>query len=238
MNKSKSISIFYVEDEPFLAKIVKETLESKGFNVQLVSDGAKAIKVFDPEIFDICVLDIMLPNKNGFEIAEEIRLKSQNIPILFLTAKDQTADLLKGFRSGGNDYIRKPFSMEELIVRIENLLNLANMTITNLLSDTAINIGSSCVFYPNKFELKLNSKISKLSHRECQIIKLLCDHKNNVTQRREILKKVWGDDSFYNSRNLDVYITKIRGYFKEDQQIKIITLKGVGYQFVVENSYK
>ncbi len=225
--------ILYVEDEPFLAKIVKETLESKSYDVTLVSDGARVSKIFSPANFDICVLDIMLPNKNGFEIARDIRQLSDTIPILFLTAKDQTSDLLRGFGVGGNDYIRKPFSMEELIARIENLLSLTKIKKDVIHSNNKVELGASYTFYPSKLELHFKSQIKNLSHRESQIIHLLCANKNDVIQRKNILQRVWGDDSFYNSRNLDVYITKLRGYFKNDPNIKIITLKGVGYQFIV-----
>lgn len=227
------VNILYVEDEPFLAKIVKETLESKNYIVTLVTDGAKAVQKFHSSSFDICILDIMLPNKNGYEIAQEIRMASLETPILFLTAKDQTKDLLKGFKVGGNEYIRKPFSMEELIARIENLLTLTKVKKQLIQVSPITSIGSIYTFYPQKLELHSKGKIKTLSHRESQIIELLCANKNDVTQRKQILLQIWGDDSFYNSRNLDVYITKIRSYLKEDANIKITTLKGVGYQFVV-----
>ena len=229
------INILYVEDEPFLAKIVKETLEGKDYHVIHVSDGANALSTFQASSFDICILDIMLPNKNGYEIAQEIRLKSTDVPILFLTAKDQTKDLLEGFKVGGNEYIRKPFSMEELIARIENLLTLTQIRRLTSKLPSIITLGSAYTFYAQKLELHFNDQIKSLSHRESQIVELLCSNKNEVTERKQILLSVWGDDSFYNSRNLDVYITKIRGYFKNDPDIKITTLKGVGYQFIVPN---
>lgn len=225
------IKILYVEDEPFLAKIVKETLETKSYIVTLVSDGADAMKTYRSDSFDVCVLDIMLPNKSGYEIAQDIRIENENIPILFLTAKDQTADLLKGFQVGGNDYIKKPFSMEELIVRIENLISLRKSKAeSNVRGNIAL--GDVYTFLPQKFELHHMDSIRTLSHRESQIIELLCDKLNQITERKVILQRVWGDDSYYNSRNLDVYINKIRGYFKDDPRLKIATLKGVGYQFI------
>jgi len=224
--------VLYVEDEPFLAKIVMETLTSKGYDVTLVTDGSEATPTFQSGVFDICVLDIMLPNKNGFEIAEEIRSTNKEIPILFLTAKDQTTDVLKGFESGGNDYIRKPFSMEELMVRIDNFVKLANIRASSKQAEK-ISIGKQYIFSPHELTLTHPEASLSLSHRECQILHLLSDNMGSVTERKEILLKVWGDDSFYNSRNLDVYITKLRGYFKEEPAIKIKTLKGVGYQFIV-----
>ncbi len=228
----KLTRIFYVEDEPFLAKIVKETLESKNYEVTLVSDGAMAMSTFENNSFDACILDIMLPNKNGYDIAKEIRTIDSQIPILFLTAKDQTADLIKGFDVGGNDYIRKPFSMVELFARIDNLIKLVKLKYQS--SEEEIKVGHIYSFLPSRLTLSCRDKTKNLSHRESQIIQLLCSNINDITNRKEILLKVWGDDSFYNSRNLDVYISKIRGYFKEDPTITIKTLKGVGYRFVVD----
>ena len=225
------IRILYVEDEPFLAKIVKETLESKNYLVSLIEDGALALDAFKRDKFDVCVLDIMLPNQSGYEIAKAIRNLNTSIPILFLTAKDQTADVLKGFQSGCNDYIRKPFSMEELMVRIDNLISLLKIN-----SDTpleSIRLGNQFEFYPNRLELHASGEILKLSHRETEILKMLCQNMNGITERKDILLKIWGDDTFYNSRNLDVYITKLRGFLRKDAELKITTLKGVGYQFVV-----
>lgn len=226
------LSIFYVEDEPFLAKIVKETLETNGYKVTLVSDGGAAEEIYSSDTFHVCILDIMLPNKSGYEIAKSIRKRDATIPILFLTAKDQTSDLLKGFEVGGNDYIRKPFSMEELMVRIQNLVKMVELQPTDM-SSGEIYIGKQFSFYPSRLSLDHNGVSKTLSHRESQILQLMCSNINQVTERKDILIGVWGDDSFYNSRNLDVYITKLRGYFKADPKIKITTLKGVGYQFVV-----
>lgn len=227
--------ILYVEDEPFLAKIVQETLSGKGYEITLIMDGGKAVDTFQNGDFDICLLDVMLPNKNGFEIATEIRQSTDDIPILFLTAKDQTQDLVKGFKSGGNDYIRKPFSMEELMIRIENLLDLTSSKRELEQTQSSVKIGNRFVFHPKKLALYNGDEIRNLSHRETEILGLLCKHQNEALERKKILKQVWGDDSFYNSRNLDVYITKLRGYLKADPAIRIITLKGVGYQFTVDN---
>ena len=224
------ISILYVEDEPFLAKIVKETLESNGFLIHHAKDGHEGEKLFKAQAINLCVLDIMLPGKNGYELATEIRAIDHQIPIIFLTAKNQTADLIKGFESGGNDYLKKPFSMEELIVRINNLLKMS----TQLKQEPATyKINKNIEFVHNNMELVINESIKKLSHKENEILKILCKHMNEVVDRRDLLKHVWGDDSYYNSRTLDVYITKLRNIFKEKEGIKIQTLKGVGYKFLV-----
>lgn len=227
-----SIKILYVEDELFLGKIVKETLESRGFEVVMETDGADVLRSFEDEHPDICILDVMLPHRSGFEIAEDIRKINDDIPILFLTAKTQTEDLVHGFKIGGNDYIRKPFSMEELIVRIENALRVKKEEPITTMGDT-IQIGNY-TFHLNKQILKLGNIDKKLSYRESELLKYLYLNSNTIIDRKELLNHIWGNDSFFNSRNLDVYITKIRSYLKEDANLEILTIKGVGYRFVKE----
>lgn len=225
------IKVLYVEDELFLGKIVKETLETRGFEVIMESDGADVIRSFEDENPDICILDVMLPNKSGFELAEDIRKLNDDVPVIFLTAKTQTEDVVQGFKIGGNDYIRKPFSMEELIVRIENALRVKKEVLIPESGDS-ISMGKY-QFHLNKQVLTNGSTERKLSYREAELVKYLYRHKNDVIDRRDLLNHIWGNDSFFNSRNLDVYITKIRGYLKEDSSLEIITIKGVGYRFVV-----
>jgi DNA-binding response OmpR family regulator len=223
--------ILYVEDEPFLGRIVKESLESRNFEVNMADDGAKAMDLFKKISPDICVLDIMLPSKDGYSIAKNIRQVDPRIPIIFVTAKTQTDDLLKGFEAGGNDYLRKPFSMEELIVRVNNLLNLSKK------SRPAVALGVISLgrleFDPTRYDLRYEGTSRKLSHREAMLLQILIENRNAVVSRKDVLMRIWGDDSFFNSRNLDVYITKLRDYLKADPGIEIITIKGVGYQFVV-----
>jgi len=221
--------VLYAEDEMFLGKIVKESLESRGFNVVMEADGGKVFSAFQKENPDICILDIMMPNKDGFEVADEIRNVNEEVPIIFLTAKTQTEDVVKGLTIGGNDYIRKPFSMEELIARINNVLR--NKPEAKPLSDM-VNIGKF-FFHVNRQTLNDGNVERKLSFRETQLLKLLYENKDNIIDRKDILNLLWGNDSFFNSRNLDVYITKIRNYLKEDPSLEIITIKGIGYRFVV-----
>jgi DNA-binding response OmpR family regulator len=223
--------VLYIEDEPFLGRIVKESLESRDFEVTMLDDGKEATKTFSRVKPDICVFDIMLPSRDGYSIAREVRHLHASVPIIFVTAKTQTEDLLKGFEAGGNDYIRKPFSMEELIVRIHNLLKISQSP-KNPMQSESVSIGKYH-FVPLRYELKINNQIKKLSHREATLLSLLAENKNGTTARKDILLKLWGDDSFFNSRNLDVYITKLRDYLKEDPGIEIITIKGVGYHFAV-----
>jgi len=228
MNKTK---IFYVEDELFLGKIVRESLESRGFDVVMESDGAKAIDAFKKTKPDICVLDVMLPNKDGFTIADEIREIDEDVPIIFLTAKTQTEDVVKGFSLGGNDYIRKPFSMEELIVRVQNALRIKTDDSKKITGDS-FTIGKY-VFQVNRQVLNNGKEDRKLSYRESELLKLLYENRDKIIGRSDILNLLWGNDSFFNSRNLDVYITKLRSYLKDDPQLEIITIKGIGYRFVV-----
>jgi len=227
------VKILYVEDELFLGKIVKESLESRSYNVIMEPDGDKALPLFVQHRPDVCVLDVMLPNKDGFTIAEEIREVDKAVPIIFLTAKTQTEDLVKGFKTGGNDYIRKPFSMEELIVRIENALRFRN-------GETGLNDRKDIVkigkytFHMNHQILKNNGDERKLSFRESELLKVLYENRDKIVDRRDILNLLWGNDNFFNSRNLDVYITKLRSYLKSDTRLEILTIKGIGYRFVTE----
>ncbi len=228
MSKTK---VFYVEDEVFLARIVKESLESRGFEVIMEGDGAKALDVFKKSQPDICVLDIMLPNKDGFTIADEVRELNEDIPIIFLTAKTQTEDVVKGFTLGGNDYVRKPFSMEELIVRIQNLLRLRTDEPKKIIGDS-VKMGKYN-FQLNRQVLSNGKEDRKLSFRESELLKLLYKNRDKIIDRKDILNLLWGNDSFFNSRNLDVYITKLRSYLRDDPSLEIITIKGIGYRFVV-----
>ena len=225
-----SIKILYAEDELFLGKIVKESLESRGYHVIMEADGNKVLSHFNQLQPDICILDIMLPNKDGFTIAEDIRNINKEVPIIFLTAKTQTEDLVKGFKTGGNDYIRKPFSMEELIVRIENVLKHKT---AGPVDHADVNIGAYR-FQSNHQVLKHDGEERKLSFRETELLKILYSNRDKIIDRRDILNTLWGNDNFFNSRNLDVYITKLRSYLKKDGNLQIITIKGIGYRFVVE----
>lgn len=225
----KKAKVLYVEDEIFLAKIVSETLQSRGYAVVLENDGGKAVEQFSKEKPDVCVLDIMLPNKDGFTIADEIRAKDTQVPIIFLSAKSQTSDVINGFQLGANDYIRKPFSMEELIVRIENVLKNKTAAPEEIeeakIGEYTFNVRRQTLHHP--------AEQRRLSYRESELLKLLYANRDKIVERSEILTLLWGSDSFFNSRNLDVYITKLRGYLKQDPSIEIITIKGIGYRFVM-----
>ncbi len=230
-----SINIFYIEDEPNLGKIVKETLEKQDFNILWETDGAKVMEHFSSFQADICILDIMLPNVDGYTLCTQIREKFPALPIIFLTAKVETSDLVKGFNAGGTDYIRKPFSIEELIARINNQLHLHNGRNSSAdIRKDEITIGKY-IYYPDRYELQGPSGLIKLSQREQEVMQIFASSKNQVIDRKNLLMEVWGDDSFFNSRNLDVYIRKLRNHFKEDSNIQIQTLKGKGYLFLTGN---
>jgi DNA-binding response OmpR family regulator len=224
---NKSIKILLAEDEPSLGQIIKESLETRNFEVLLCSNGEEAYKVYKRENPLLLVLDVMMPLKDGFTLAKEIRTENAEIPIIFLTAKSQTEDVVEGFTIGGNDYLKKPFSMEELIVRINALLN-RNKKAANT---EPIPIGNF-IFNLKKQTLQLNSKIETLTHREAHLLFHLIENKNQVLERSFILKKLWGDDDFFNARSMDVFITKLRKKLKEDPAIKILNVRGFGYKLI------
>jgi len=224
--------ILYIEDEQYLGRIVKDTMEKLAFEVWWETDGAKVMASFEKFMPDICVVDIMLPNIDGYTLSANIRGLFPDLPIIFLTARTEIEDLIKGFKSGGTDYMRKPFSIEELIARIENQLALHNEKQHVPEIAGKISLGKFD-YVPYLYELKGPSGIIKLSHRDGQVLNILCANRNHVTDRKNLLLSVWGDDSFFNSRNLDVYIRKLRQYFKDDPSVQIKTLKGRGYLFII-----
>lgn len=226
------IRVLYVEDELHMARIVCDTLCLKGYEVLHKKDGTKIIDHIAQFQPDICVLDVMLPYIDGFSLGSSIRSLYPLLPIIFLTAKSQTQDVLSGFSSGGTDYLKKPFSMEELMVRINNQVALYNTKKPEKSIAKEYTLGDA-LFIPARFILILPSAQLKLSHKEVEILSYFCQHQNQVIDRRVLLQMIWGDDSFFNSRNLDVYIRKLRFYFEHVAAVEIITLKGIGYQFVV-----
>ncbi|MBK6964233.1 MAG: response regulator transcription factor [Bacteroidales bacterium] len=224
--------VLYIEDEPFLGRIVSETLQQQGFELRLVADGAQVMKALQSFHPDICVLDIMLPNVDGYTLCKEIRAQKPGLPVIFLTARSETADLVKGFEAGGTDYIKKPFSMEELIVRINNQLQL--LSSKKKPDAEADMIIGKYRLSASRYELISPTTTHKLSAREMEILQLLTSGNNRVVERRDLLMQVWGDDSFFNSRTLDVYVRKLRSLFEEDPNIELVTLKGKGYLFLVK----
>jgi len=221
--------LLLVEDEPFLAKVIEDSLKQKGYQVTYANDGKKGYNLFLNDNFDVLVLDVMLPFMDGFTLAKQIRKINQNIPILFLTAKTETTDLVEGYESGGNDYLKKPFSLEELFLRIDQLLKRNAQQ--NELNLTAIPIGNYH-FSHHKQELSFKDEIIKLSSREAELLLLLYKNKNQLTDRKLALLSLWGDDSFFNTRTMDVFITRLRKHLKKDNQIEILNVRGMGYKLI------
>ncbi len=225
---SNLIKILLAEDEPALGQIIKESLETRDFEVLLCSDGEKALKTYQSEAPKLLVLDVMMPKKDGFTLAKEIRKIDDTIPIIFLTAKSQTQDVVEGFTIGGNDYLKKPFSMEELIVRIHNLLDRTQVQKTS----DILHFGKYTFNFP-KQKLRFNTDESiQLTHREAHLLFHLIKNKNQVLDRSLILNKLWGNDDFFNARSMDVFITKLRKKLKQDSSIEILNVRGFGYKLV------
>ncbi len=220
--------ILLAEDEPSLGQIIKESLETRGFQVVLCTDGKEAEEQYFKEDPQLLVLDVMMPRKDGFTLAKEIRSQDQHTPIIFLTAKSQTQDVVEGFGLGGNDYLKKPFSMEELIVRIDNLLN------NNRNGDLGAEVGiGAYTFNYKKQQLQFaQDEPVALTHREASLLFHLSNNRNSVLDRSMILKKLWGDDDFFNARSMDVFITRLRKKLKKDDSIQIINIRGYGYKLV------
>jgi DNA-binding response OmpR family regulator len=221
------IKILLAEDEPSLGQIVQESLESKDFKVTLCKDGEQALETYKKELPDILVLDVMMPKKDGFSLAKEIRALNKQVPIIFLTAKSQTRDVVEGFQIGGNDYLKKPFSMEELIVRIQNLLQH-----NGLQENEEFSIGTYHFHFKKQFLQFSNDPPLSLTHRESALLFHLYQNRNEVLDRSIILKKLWGDDDFFNARSMDVFITKLRKKLKKDPNIQIINIRGFGYKLI------
>jgi DNA-binding response OmpR family regulator len=224
----KLIKILLAEDEPSLGQIIKESLETKNFKVSLAIDGEVASKMFKEQDFDILVLDVMMPKKDGFTLTKEIRKENKEVPILFLTAKSQAKDVVEGFTIGGNDYLKKPFSMEELIVRIHNLLS------RNTSKRKATLIGEFSFDLSKQFLQYKNEEKVTVTHREAHLLHHLLQNKNQVLDRSKVLKELWGDDDFFNARSMDVFITKLRKKLKKDENIQIVNVRGFGYKLICD----
>lgn len=223
--------ILLIEDETKLSFIIKETLGLYEFEVYTAIDGVDGLRIFSEVKPDLVIVDIMMPRMDGFEVISHIRILDKKIPIIILTAKAQTMDLVKGFDMGCNDYIRKPFIMDELIVRVRSLLNtVAN--ITEQPDRDIIRIGQF-IFHIQAQQLLSPSNKYELSYKEAEILKRLCIQPNRIIDRKSLLFELWGDDNLFNSKNLNVYITRLRQYLKDDKNIQIINLRNIGYKLVI-----
>ena len=222
-------SILLCEDDENLGMLLREYLQAKGYNAELCADGDAGFKAFLKGKFDICVLDVMMPIKDGFTLAQEIRAANSNIPIIFLTAKTLKEDILEGFKIGADDYITKPFSMEELVFRIEAILR--RVCGKKNKESSVYKIGRF-QFDTQKQLLSIDGQQTKLTTKESELLGLLCAHANEILQRDFALKTIWIDDNYFNARSMDVYITKLRKHLKADESIEIINIHGKGYKLI------
>ncbi|GGW67702.1 DNA-binding response OmpR family regulator [Winogradskyella epiphytica] len=226
---ANKIKLLLAEDEAALGQIVKESLETRDFNVILCENGEIAFHKYLSESPEVLVLDVMMPQKDGFTLAKEIRAVDDSIPIIFLTAKSQTADVVEGFSIGGNDYLKKPFSIEELIVRVHNLIDRSKTQKTS----TTLEIGDYSFDFPKQLLKFKNEEAIQLTHREAHLLFHLIKNKNQVLDRSLILNKLWGTEDFFTARSMDVFISKLRKKLKNDERIQIINVRGYGYKLTV-----
>lgn len=231
-NKIDKTKILVIEDDPNLGYILQESLELQGFEVARCEDGEAGRSAFLKEKFDLCLIDVMLPKKDGFTLAREIRKFDQQVPVIFLTAKSLKEDRIIGFKIGGDDYITKPFSMEELVLRIQAVLKRSknSQPLSRQLKNFII--GDFQFDYERKI-LKHKNRYQKLTHKEAELLKLLCLSLNQIVDRDVALKQIWGDDSFFTARSMDVYITKLRKYLRSDARIEIQNAHGKGFKLMV-----
>ncbi|MCK9290863.1 MAG: response regulator transcription factor [Bacteroidales bacterium] len=224
------INVLLAEDDKNLGTILKAYLEAKGFPTTLCSDGHAALEKFKRNDFDFCILDVMMPVMDGFTLAAEIRKLDKKIPILFLTAKAMQDDKLKGFELGADDYLTKPFSMEELMLRMKAIIRRSAEDTVRL---TVFKIGKFTFDYNRQLLTHENGEESKLTSKESELLRLLSENLNRVLDRSVALNKIWYDDSYFNARSMDVYITKLRKYFKNDSSIELMNVHGVGFKLLV-----
>ncbi len=223
--------ILLTEDDPNLGMLLQEYLEAKGFSTDLAKNGEEGIKFFlEKGGYDMCILDVMMPKKDGFALAREIRMKDKEIPIVFLTAKSMKEDTIQGFKVGADDYITKPFSMEELLMRMRAILRRINK------QEPDNQVVEYCVgdynFNSQTNILEINDTKNKLTTKESELLKLLCQNKNQSVSRSFALKLIWGDDSYFNARSMDVYVTKLRKHLREDPTLQIMNMHGEGFKLI------
>jgi DNA-binding response OmpR family regulator len=232
MLPTMKISILLAEDDINLGFVIADQLRAEGYHVSLTTDGVEALKRFNEQPYHLCIFDVMMPKKDGFTLARDIRQINSDVPILFLTAKSMTEDKIEGFNAGGDDYLTKPFSVEELNLRIKSLLKRVNIR-TEIPEEKVFNV-STFIFDTENLTLTLNGTSQSLTKKEAQILKILYKFKNQVLPREVILNTVWGQDDYFVGRSLDVFITKLRKYLKEDERIQILNIHGVGFKLEIK----
>lgn len=230
MTQTKA-KILYVEDDLTLSFVTRDNLELHGYTIDFCEDGFEAYKMFNAKRYDLCILDVMLPRMDGYELARRIRKHNEEIPIIFLTAKSTRSDKIYGLKIGADDYITKPFSIEELVLKIEVFLRRSGAGKRKRKDEYHIGL---FIFDARNNMLKTEDKQRQLTHREAELLKMLCDNPNMILKREELLLKIWGDDHYFASRSLDVFISRLRKYLKPDPDIKIENIHNVGYRLVDE----
>tara|TARA_R110002050_G_scaffold220557_1_gene356393 strand:- start:2422 stop:3126 length:705 start_codon:yes stop_codon:yes gene_type:complete len=233
MNFNADISILLVEDDENLGFVTKEGLEDKGYHVVWAKDGVEGYELYHATRFNICLVDVMMPKKDGFTLAKEIRSVSPEVPIFFLTARAQEQDKIEGLTIGADDYLTKPFSIDELDLRIKNLMNRINKSQNETQQKDIYTVGNYHFNYPSQ-TLTINKEDKKLTKKEAALLRLLCIHKGEVLQRNSILRIIWGSDDYFLGRSMDVFITKLRKYLAEDTSISISNIHGVGFKLEVK----
>lgn len=229
----RRLNILFVEDELNLAEIVRESLESRGFQVTHLATASAALETYYHQKPDILILDVMLPDADGFALSRQIRATDMDTPIIFLTSKSLPQDVVTGFESGGNDYLKKPFSMEELVVRIKALTSKSRTLFREMADpDTPVIIGSQYAFHYRQALLKRKEATVSLTAREAELLKLFLLNRNQVMDRKSILLHIWGNDDFFTGRSLDVFITRLRKYLQHDPEVRIMNVRGVGYKLI------
>jgi len=230
MEEAKKYKILLCEDDTNLGKVLKNYLELTDYDVTLERDGRLGLAAFQREKFDICLLDVMMPNMDGFTLAEAIRDVDPDMPLFFLSAKTMKEDIIQGYKLGADDYITKPFDSEVLLLKIKAILKRSEEE--NKINDNIEFDLSNYHFNPRLRELKVGTTVHVLSPKENELLKMLAEHKNDLLQRDKALKKIWGSDTYFNGRSMDVYIAKLRKYLKEDSQIEIVNIHGNGFRLV------
>lgn len=233
--KMDNIRVLIVEDDPNLGQILSEYLGIKGLSTTLCKDGEDGLEAFNRGSFDLCILDIMMPKKDGFTLAKEIRDQNSRIPLIFLTAKSMKEDTIQGLKIGADDYMTKPFSMEELLLRIQAVMRRVKSGDSGQEEDSGMLKLGKFTFDTDKQLLEENGKQTKLTTKEAALLKILLLNKNRTLQRSMALKNVWGDDSYFNARSMDVYIAKLRKLLKDDETLQILSVHGEGFKLLIKN---
>jgi DNA-binding response OmpR family regulator len=228
---ANEIRILLVEDDPNLGFILQETLEQEGYLVDLRTDGVEGFSAFVETAYDLCLVDVMMPKKDGFTLVREMKASNEGTPVIFVTAKSLKEDRIAGLKIGADDYVTKPFSMEELVLRIQAVLKRTKSSASN--RESVFRIGHFSFDFERR-QLSNPDEVRKLTHKEAELLRLFCQHKNIVLEREVALKTIWGDDTFFNARSMDVFISRLRKYLQTDENIEIINVHGRGYKLVVD----